>query len=746
MSGRHLTQSEVADSVGVEEFANFNQAVHSHGSAPVRVMVGTDQTIASDTTIPDNVTVVVGPGATITVNHNVTLTVKGNIEAGSYQIFEWGGVSPDWDFSQSQRQERVLATWWGAKGDGVTNNQTALTAAFNCGAGKVILPDGVYATNEVIYITTSDTTIEGTGNSWLFRPTTWSSVWSGAIGILSIGNGSTTTSRVKVKNIKLDGNYYNLTGGNKYPFNGSDPVWGGLNVLSNCYDIDIEDCYAVRCSMTGFFMWGGNNGDTKRVTFLRCTTEDSALAMAEERGGAVGHNHEFHAIGCRGFDNTFGIQVGCRKFKVTNCHFEATDQYALSCGTSDWGDLESSGTFTNSTFVLKSTARNILGRVMGTPINPVVPLYVGKHTDMNIQFTGCTFICEADKQNFKVFQPVNCSFTNCEFIGGSHPFNIDINEYAEDYGRTPVPLVGCKFLAARDMHLNLEGPVYASNCIIASGINDGDAVWAAVWLADDKCSGSVFRDCQIGAVDGTREDMTRGFRMPGNPQLYGWGSVPQDITIDNCRFGPTITTPFVVRGRDVRNWRILNSQEVLENANLGYLATDHRVWTTTGSPYSVRLDVSEMVYNKYDPENNSRPYAWVCTESGLVHIANTGDTTSGDYYVRNLSSVSSWEAGDPIKGTGIPAATTVTGVDLVGLQAGMDNAATATNTGISLYEGVLQELDAAGDEAPISVGGVTASGNIEVTASGFGLVLKADNGTRYLLEVANDGSLTTSVV
>lgn len=62
----------------------------------------------------------------------------------------------------------------------------------------------------------------------------------------------------------------------------------------------------------------------------------------------------------------------------------------------------------------------------------------------------------------------------------------------------------------------------------------------------------------------------------------------------------------------------------------------------------------------------------------------TGDTTNTSTTIKNMSSVSGIFPGMSITGTGIPANTTVTRVDPVALSLLVSNAATATNTGVTL--------------------------------------------------------------
>jgi hypothetical protein len=75
---------------------------------------------------------------------------------------------------------------------------------------------------------------------------------------------------------------------------------------------------------------------------------------------------------------------------------------------------------------------------------------------------------------------------------------------------------------------------------------------------------------------------------------------------------------------------------------------------------------------------------WVCIEAGFAHQSSTGDVTNGSNQITNVTSVSTWAIGDPIKGTGIPSNTVITNIS--GTTLTISQNATATGTGVSLYD------------------------------------------------------------
>lgn len=109
-------------------------------------------------TIPATMNLKVEKGGTITLANGTTMTVNGSIEAGPYQIFSrtgtgtvaWGAYS---------KNDYALVNWYGATGDGVTNDtaafQWAIDSVINTGAAAPVtelhgLPGCTYRVGELV--------------------------------------------------------------------------------------------------------------------------------------------------------------------------------------------------------------------------------------------------------------------------------------------------------------------------------------------------------------------------------------------------------------------------------------------------------------------------------------------------------------------------------------------------------------------------------------------------------------------
>jgi hypothetical protein len=118
----------------------------SSNQALLRLPAGTHN-VSANLIVPGNVTLRVEQGATLAIPQGVILTINGGLEAGPYQIFACTGTGKV-VFGQPHKVKELNAFWWGATGLGVADDQPAIQKMIDCSLDSrslnMYLPAGVY--------------------------------------------------------------------------------------------------------------------------------------------------------------------------------------------------------------------------------------------------------------------------------------------------------------------------------------------------------------------------------------------------------------------------------------------------------------------------------------------------------------------------------------------------------------------------------------------------------------------------
>jgi parallel beta-helix repeat protein len=129
----------------------------STNQVTLRIPVGT-VAITTDTTIPANITLKLGQGAVLAVATTKTLTINGGLEAGLYPIFSCTGTGKV-NLTGSTKIQQVYPQWWGATGNGTTDDTLAVAkavASVETSDIPVFFPKGSYLLTRQGYFTDAE--------------------------------------------------------------------------------------------------------------------------------------------------------------------------------------------------------------------------------------------------------------------------------------------------------------------------------------------------------------------------------------------------------------------------------------------------------------------------------------------------------------------------------------------------------------------------------------------------------------
>lgn len=129
----------------------FRRALNSIGDAAATVLIADGVFVVESLVFPPNVTLSFRNGGQLSVTDGHVLTVNGRIDADMRRIFAGGG-----SVSGNTANLHIYPQWFGAAGDGVTDDARALQQAADlaaaCMGRTLFIPDGVYLINQGVTI------------------------------------------------------------------------------------------------------------------------------------------------------------------------------------------------------------------------------------------------------------------------------------------------------------------------------------------------------------------------------------------------------------------------------------------------------------------------------------------------------------------------------------------------------------------------------------------------------------------
>jgi len=197
-----------SDYVGCEVidtwFPTLAKAVASIGANDYTLRVCNCWSLTSNLEIPSNVTIKIENGAILSIADGVTLTINGFLDAELYQIFDDNNTNLDGISFGDGSVKEVYPEWWGAVGDGTTDDTDALKAAIlAAGDNRVYFTASCHLVSDAITINGSiqNPYLHSCSGTWIKRST------SGQIFHLKDESGGSETkmTHVVIDGLKFDG-------------------------------------------------------------------------------------------------------------------------------------------------------------------------------------------------------------------------------------------------------------------------------------------------------------------------------------------------------------------------------------------------------------------------------------------------------------------------------------------------------------------------------------------------------------
>lgn len=139
-----------------DAYTSFSGALTAIGSAGGTLVVATSQVVSSNLTIPANVTLKFVSDGRLSINSGVVVTILGPLETPPKWIFQGSGTV---SFTDNHSVSRFHPEWWGAVGDGVTDDRDAITAVATAakavGVSKIVLLTKTYRTTFAMNLTSA---------------------------------------------------------------------------------------------------------------------------------------------------------------------------------------------------------------------------------------------------------------------------------------------------------------------------------------------------------------------------------------------------------------------------------------------------------------------------------------------------------------------------------------------------------------------------------------------------------------
>ena len=191
-AGRHFAPDSFS-------YTDFATAVSTIGATETSLIISTSEAVTGNVTVPATLELVFRQGGELNISGAIVVTVNGPIASGLFQIFTGAGTVV---FGNGYFHE-AYPQWWGATGDGVTDDTAAMQAWVDSNVQDGVLVEGTYLANIDV---DGRMNIRGSGPRTIIKAVTTDPV----ITILERRDAGAGTDDLwpgrKLYNFKVDGN------------------------------------------------------------------------------------------------------------------------------------------------------------------------------------------------------------------------------------------------------------------------------------------------------------------------------------------------------------------------------------------------------------------------------------------------------------------------------------------------------------------------------------------------------------
>jgi hypothetical protein len=290
---------------------------------------------SNNRTVPAGVALKVEIGSPIIVPTGRTFTINGHLDAGPYTVFSCVGTGLV-KFANTSNQTALFPAWWGAVGDGVTNDTDAWQRCFNTAMAYTSSTYGYYTieatskakylVEEIIVSSASDPFfIHVKGNNATFVQATTNNV----LTITAIN------SMVRISDFYFSG----ATGNSGYGISFGDANTGANIKIYNCrfnkFNSGIYGRYSIGVAVEDCEFFSGNNGIKEFTTnnshvsnvwsINRCLFNANVAAAIDIDSSVSGGNAGNYDIRNSIFEvpGAEAIKMnGVYRFSIDNCYIE----------------------------------------------------------------------------------------------------------------------------------------------------------------------------------------------------------------------------------------------------------------------------------------------------------------------------------------------------------------------------------------------------------------------------------------